>query len=118
MSLLKYIERVRHMDELIRRGATGNASEFARKLKISESQLFLDLKELKELGAPIEYSSIRRSYFYTDKCELNLNFRKNTVGGTRETCQLEFVEYEVFTQPSQWTDLHAASILSGGGFAS
>jgi biotin operon repressor len=54
MSLLKYIDRLKRMDDLIRRKATGSPEEFSQKLNISRSQLLQDLKELKELGAPID----------------------------------------------------------------
>lgn len=74
MSLLKYIERMKRMDNLIRMKATGCASEFAQKLGISPSQLFQDLKEMKELGAPIQYCSARRSYFYENEGRLMIDF--------------------------------------------
>jgi biotin operon repressor len=74
MSLLKYIERLKRMDDLIRRKATGCAEEFAAKLHISKSQLFQDLKEMKELGAQVEYCSIRKSYYYISDCRLVINF--------------------------------------------
>ena len=73
MSLLKYIERLKRMDDLIRRKATGKAEEFAGKLGISRSQLLQDVKELRELGAPIEYSQTIQSYIYTKPCSLNID---------------------------------------------
>lgn len=74
MSLLKYIDRLKRMDDLIRRKATGCAHEFAEKLDISRSQLLQDLKELRELGAPIEFCPINKSYLYTKKCTLSIDF--------------------------------------------
>jgi predicted DNA-binding transcriptional regulator YafY len=76
MSLLKYLERLKRIDDLIRRKVTGSPNEFAIKLEISRSQLLNDLKELKELGAPISYSSTYRSYYYTQKCHFILDFAK------------------------------------------
>lgn len=75
MSLLKYIERLKRMDNLIRRRATGGAEEFADKLGISRSQLLQDLRELRELGAPIQYVPSSNSYCYTAECRLVLDFR-------------------------------------------
>lgn len=75
MSLLKYVERLRRIDDLIRRRATGSAKEFSEKMHVSESQLFLELKEMKELGAPIDYSPSTRSYYYVKNCRLVLDFR-------------------------------------------
>jgi hypothetical protein len=77
MSLLKYINRAQRMDDLIRRKATGCADEFAAKLGISHSQLYEDLKEMKELGAPIEYCPIRKSYIYSTEAKLIFTFNKN-----------------------------------------
>lgn len=73
MSLLKYIERLKRMDDLIRRKATGRAEVFASKLGISRSQLLQDVKELRELGAPIEYCATTQSYIYTKPCSINLD---------------------------------------------
>lgn len=74
MSLLKYIERLKRMDDLIRRKATGCAEEFATKLHISKSQLFQDLKEMKELGAYVEYCPVRKSYYYRNDGRFVINF--------------------------------------------
>ena|SRR5882762_10429567 len=74
MSLLKYIDRLKRMDDLIRMKATGCANDFAHKLGISQSQLFQDLKEMKELGAPIQYCPTRKSYFYESEGRLTIDF--------------------------------------------
>lgn len=86
MSLLKYIERLKRMDDLIRRRATGSAREFSEKMHVSESQLFLELKEMRELGAPIEYCPTSRSYYYIRNCRPILDFSdegKRLKGGRR-----------------------------------
>lgn len=62
------------MDDLIRRKATGCADEFASKLNISTSQLYQDLKEMKELGVPISFCSVRKSYFYEKEGGLIVDF--------------------------------------------
>lgn len=66
MSILKYIDRAKRMDDLIRRKATGSADEFASKLGVSRSILMENLQDLKELGAPIYYSEAHKSYCYED----------------------------------------------------
>lgn len=65
------------MDDLIRRKATGCADEFAAKLGISHSQLYQDLKEMKELGAPLEYCHIRKSYIYSREARLVFTFQRD-----------------------------------------
>ncbi len=74
MSLLKYVERLKRMDDLIRRRATGSAKEFSLKMRVSQSQLFAELKEMRELGAPIQYCSMTRTYYYSKNCRLILDF--------------------------------------------
>jgi hypothetical protein len=69
------------MDDLICRKATGKAEEFAAKLGISRSQLLQDVKELREMGAPIEYCPINQSYVYSKPCLLNIDLGR-LKGGT------------------------------------
>lgn len=65
MSLIKYIDRIRRVDAMIRRKSTGPPAEFAKKLGISERWLYKFLKILKEeLDCPIEYDRYRKSYVY------------------------------------------------------
>lgn len=64
MSLLKYIERFKRMDDLIRRKATGAPDEFASRLNISKSMLMYELNDLKDLGAEVDYCSTTKSYYY------------------------------------------------------
>ena len=76
MSLLKYIARLKRMDDLIRRKATGNVEEFATKVGVSRSQLLQDLKELRELGIPIEFNHARKCYMYTRDYALTINLQQ------------------------------------------
>ncbi len=64
MSLLKYIERAKRMDDLIRRRATGGAEEFAQRLGISRSLLMEHIRDLKEMGAPIQFCETTKTYYY------------------------------------------------------
>jgi predicted DNA-binding transcriptional regulator YafY len=75
MSLLKYTQRLKRMDELIRRRATGTPDEFASLLGISKSMLMVNLAELKEMGAPVSYDTMRRHYFYERECSFSLGFQ-------------------------------------------
>lgn len=64
MSLLKYVDRLNRMHDLIKRQCTGTSEEFAEKLGLSRSVLMDNIREMKELGASIGYNSLKRSYFY------------------------------------------------------
>ena len=79
MSLLKYIGRLKQMDELIQNRSTGTSKEFAKRLGISVSVLKENIREMKELGASIEFSRISKSYYYSKESYLWLNFEKSRI---------------------------------------
>lgn len=72
MSLIKYIERLRRMDSLISMMSTGTPEEFAGKLGIRRSTLFLSLQEMREMGVDIKYSWSRQSYYYADNRRIKI----------------------------------------------
>ena len=65
MSLSTYLERLRYVDDLIRRKATGDTSALAKKLNLSRSHTLHFLHEMKEAGFPIKFSKSCNSYYYT-----------------------------------------------------
>jgi len=75
MPLQKYLDRMKRMDELIRRKATGNPTQFADKLAVNRSTLMRSLTDLKNLGAPINFDSIRQTYYYEHDGSLEFGFR-------------------------------------------
>lgn len=76
MPITKYINRLKRMDDLIRRGATGSPDEFARRMGLSNSMLMIYLSEMRKLGAVISYCSERQTYQYLTPCELKFGFKK------------------------------------------
>lgn len=70
MSLQKYIERIKHIDSLIRNKATGTPDALAKKLHLSKAGTYKFLNEIKEQGFPIAYSKGLRSYYYTKEGRL------------------------------------------------
>jgi hypothetical protein len=74
MGIIKYVERLRTIDYLIKNSSTGNSQQFSRKLGISVSQLKDDIREMRELGATIEFCRHSNSYVYTGNCKLILKF--------------------------------------------
>ena len=64
------------MDNLIRRKATGNPAEFARRLGMSISGMHYVLRKLKEdLGAPIAYDKKMGCYYYQEQGMIEMGFR-------------------------------------------
>lgn len=72
MPILKYIERIRLFDCLIKRKATGNYDQFAEKLGISKSVLYKMIEDLKLEGIPIGYDKYRQSFYYQEPGELKI----------------------------------------------
>ncbi len=77
--LLKYTERLRRADQLIRMEATGAPRLFAQKLGISESYLYGILDEMKEMGLPLTYNKTRLTYFYTRPVKLRIEIGVETI---------------------------------------
>ena len=65
------------LDFLIRTKSTGSPSELARKLQMSERNLYYILDLMKDLGAPIAYSKSRKSYNYVENGRFSVGFIKN-----------------------------------------
>ena len=77
MSLLKYIDRLKRMDDLIRRKATGTPEDFAERLGIKKTMLMEELQELKALGAEVTYCRMTGSYYYLNSFILKIGIDKN-----------------------------------------
>jgi len=77
MGILKYIERLKHMDRLIRTKATGTPQEFADKLGMSRSTLMEYLSDMRQLGAMISYCTYRQCYQYEEGSCLKIEFAQN-----------------------------------------
>lgn len=76
--LLKYTERLRQADQLIRLEATGAPRLFAKKLGISESYLYGILDEMKVMGLPLSYNKNKLSYIYTSPVRLHIEIGVTT----------------------------------------
>ena len=70
MSLQTHLDRMRFIDDLIRRRATGDLESLCKKLGLSRSHTLEYLKELKENGFPIKYSRSQIHYYYSEDGEL------------------------------------------------
>jgi bacteriocin-like protein len=67
MSFIKYFDRFRHLDSLIRLKATGDIKSLEKKLGLSRSTTLEYIKEMREMGFPIKYSKSRTSYYYEEE---------------------------------------------------
>jgi len=76
MIAIKYINRLKRIDQLIRLEATGNPKELASRLEISERQLYRYINDLKETGAKITFNHNINSYTYLLENEFDMTLEK------------------------------------------
>ncbi|ANQ50920.1 HTH domain-containing protein [Flammeovirga sp. MY04] len=65
MKLQEQLLRIKRIDDLIRRKATGTPQELATKMDISDRTLRNLISMMKDMGAEIHYDQLRGSYTYT-----------------------------------------------------
>ena len=70
----KLILRLQNINKYITKANTGTPKELAKKMNISERQLYSDIELMKKLGAPIGYCRRRCSYFYAVEGCFNIGF--------------------------------------------
>ena len=85
MALQTYIERLKYVDNLIKREASGNLNSLAKKLNLSRSHTVVFLKQMKDHGFPIKFCRKRCCYYYTEHGGLVRNlFQSNKIDNERE----------------------------------
>jgi predicted DNA-binding transcriptional regulator YafY len=92
--LIKYAERLKQINYHIKQHGTGTPKEFAKKLGITERSWYkLRDSLIHDLGLPIAYCHIKRTYYYTEDGSFEIGFRKITndkkskiAGGSLYSC--------------------------------
>ena len=101
MKIICQLQRIQKINRMIKSARTGSPKEFAGELGISESHFYRYIDELQEMGAPIQYSRSRRTYFYENNSELSLSYSmkiiseqgsKEIIGGAKKIPLLLFFE--------------------------
>ncbi len=72
--IIKHIDLIERIDQLIRLEATGSSAQLASRLNISRAQLYRIINVMKELNAPIEYDFTIPSYIYTEPVDFIFGF--------------------------------------------
>jgi len=75
MSILKLKNRIELFDYLVRNTLTGTPIQFARKLGMSKSSLYLFIEELAAMNIPVVYNKERKNYEYSKKGKLVFGFQ-------------------------------------------
>lgn len=72
--MVKQIQRIERLHQLIKLKATGPPKKCAERLEISERQLYNTLELMKELGAPVYFDSALCSYSYEHEVVCSFGF--------------------------------------------
>lgn len=103
MSLQTHLDRIRFIDDLIRRRATGDLESLSKKLQLSKSHTTQVIKEMKEVGFPIEYSRKLKAYYYKEEGMLVKHL-------------FEKYEFENDKKENKLSDSNLKKILGGKSF--
>lgn len=69
------VKQVKKLNELIKKGRTGNPQQLSEKLGVSERTVYNYINYLKnELHAPIAYNPRRETYEYQDAGEIKIEW--------------------------------------------
>ena len=74
MNEIKYLERLKRINEIIKSKSSGTPKEFAKKLRISEGHLYCCINEMKEMGVPVDYDRNLHYYYYTKEFDLKVSY--------------------------------------------
>lgn len=77
MAIIKYVKRIRRLDQLISTKSTGSPSDLAEKLGISRSTIFQNLQEMREIGLEIKYSTTLETYYYENGKRIQISLEKD-----------------------------------------
>ena len=79
MKLLKQMERIKKINHLIEKEATGSPEDFAQNLGISRGHLYRLISVLNDYGASIEYSRKLNSFYYPQPFNFEKLFNDNSL---------------------------------------
>lgn len=64
MTFIDQVNTLKRIDGLVRRKATGTPEQLSDRLALSRASVYRYIATMKELGAPIDYCKLRRTFYY------------------------------------------------------
>ena len=102
MTINKYVNRLRQINQLIRQQRTGSPKELATKLGISERQVYNSIDYLRDKEVPISYCRFRKTYYYFEPVDLRISFSLVNLS-TQETKEIDGGKNNIqIFLPLQW----------------
>jgi predicted DNA-binding transcriptional regulator YafY len=83
MNNLKQIEQLRKLHGMIKLENTGSPNTMAKKMHVSERQLYNLIDQLRTMDAPIRFNRRANTYFYTRDFELLVNISVKVIQGNQ-----------------------------------
>jgi predicted DNA-binding transcriptional regulator YafY len=74
LDFLQKIQAIERVDGLIKLKSTGTADNLSRRLCVSKRSVYNIIELMKNMGAPIKYCQIRRTYYYSYQCDFVIGF--------------------------------------------
>ncbi|TAJ14229.1 hypothetical protein DMA11_05940 [Marinilabiliaceae bacterium JC017] len=76
MRIINRLEKIKHLDQLIRMRKTGALGELAQRVGLSERQTRRYLEEMKDMGADISYNKQMHTYEYVTPVKFSYGFTR------------------------------------------
>jgi len=74
LEFLQKVQVIERVDRLIKLKSTGTAEDLSKRLCISRRSVYNIIELMRNMGAPVEYCLIRRTYYYSYQCDFMLGF--------------------------------------------
>lgn len=73
MSIVSNLDKLKVINSEIKNKKTGNPDDFAGKLNISRSMLYVYIEEIKTLGAEIKYNRSTKTFYYENDFDIKID---------------------------------------------
>ncbi len=70
------LERLERIDHLIRIKGTGSPADLAKRLNMSQRNIYQYLNLMRDMGAPIKFDPFRETYFYSEDGGFVIRFQR------------------------------------------
>jgi predicted DNA-binding transcriptional regulator YafY len=70
--IIKELERIKRIDQLIRLESTGKAEDLARKLGVCRKQVYNIIEQMKDFGLEIKYNRDKETFYYAKPYKVNI----------------------------------------------
>ena len=109
MYFIKELKRIQKIHQLISCQCTGSPDDLAASIYVSRRDLYYILHGLKKMGAKICYSRTKKTFYYTNRFNLNMQIKVSLLG-EKETDILGSGSVKVLSESKVTCDFVALNI--------